>query len=178
MTGEERRQEIVNAIMLAGQPLSGSDLAARYQVSRQVIVQDIALLRAAGYDILSTTRGYMMHGRPKVKRVITVCHTDEQIAEELNTIVDMGGRVLDVFVHHEVYGDLRTPLSISSRRHVTEFLERLASGQSRTLKSLTCGLHSHTLEADSEETLDLIVKELKAKGYFDKAPAEVTEKTV
>lgn len=168
MTGGERRQQIVNTIMLSGQPISGSDLAARYHVIRQVIVQDIALLRAAGYDILSTARGYMMHVQPKVRRVITVCHTDAQIEEELNTIVDMGGRVLDVFVHHEIYGDLRTPLCISSRRDVAQFLDRLSNGQSRTLNSLTCGLHSHTLEADNEEVLDLVVKELEAKGYFDK----------
>lgn len=168
MTGGERRQEIVNTITLSGQPISGSDLASRYHVSRQVIVQDIALLRAAGYDILSTARGYMMHVRPKVRRVVTVCHTDAQIEEELNTIVDMGGRVLDVFVHHKIYGDLRTPLCISSRRDVAEFINRLSGGQSRTLNSLTCGLHSHTLEADSEEVLDLVARELDAKGYLTK----------
>ncbi len=91
MTGEERRLEILNSIKMAKSPVSGAALANKYHVSRQVIVQDIALLRAANYEISSTNRGYVIHMPHKVTRVFSVFHTDEQIEDELNTIVDMGG---------------------------------------------------------------------------------------
>lgn len=166
MTGEERRQKILEDIVTSRQPISGKALAARYQVSRQVIVQDIALLRAGNYEILSTPRGYMIQQTPKIQRVIAVSHTDEQIEDELNTVVDMGGKVLDVFINHEVYGNLRAQLNIRSRRNVREFLNQLAKGESMPLKNLTSGIHCHTIEADSEEVLDLIVKELEKKHYL------------
>ncbi len=166
MTGEERRQEILNTIMTSGHPISGRTLAAQYHVSRQVIVQDVALLRAGNYEIMSTPRGYIFHHSPKVQRVITVCHTDEQIEDELNTVVDMGGRVLDVFVNHEVYGNLRAQLSVFSRRNVKELQKSLESGESMPLKNLTSGVHCHTIEADSEGILDLIIEELKVKNYY------------
>jgi len=114
MIGEERRREILNFIKMAKEPVSGSALAEKYHVSRQVIVQDIALLRAAKYDIFSTTKGYVINQPLTVTRFIKVVHTDEEIEDELNTIVDMGARVLDVFINHEVYGLLRAELGISS----------------------------------------------------------------
>ncbi len=166
MTGEERRQGILNTIMTSGQPVSGRTLAAQYHVSRQVIVQDVALLRASNCEIMSTPRGYSFRQAPKVQRVITVYHTDAQIEDELNTVVDMGGRVLDVFVHHEAYGNLKARLDISSRRNVKELLKRLRSGESMPLKNLTSGIHCHTIEADNEDVLDLIVEELKVKNYY------------
>lgn len=166
MTGEERRSEILNSIKMAKSPVSGAALANKYHVSRQVIVQDIALLRAANYEISSTNRGYVIHMPHKVTRVFSVFHTDEQIEDELNTIVDMGGRVLDVFVEHGVYGHLSARLSICSRRNVRDFVDGISSGESRPLKNLTSGLHCHTVEADSEEVLDIIAKELTAKGYL------------
>lgn len=166
MTGEERRQKILKDIVTSKRPISGKTLASRYQVSRQVIVQDVALLRAGNYEILSTPRGYMIQQMPKIRRVIAVSHTDEQIEDELNTIVDTGGRVLDVFINHEVYGNLKAQLSIRSRRDVSEFLNQLAKGESMPLKNLTSGVHCHTIEADSEEILDLIVRELEKKNYL------------
>ena len=56
MKGKERRKEIVALIMAAEDPVSGSVLSERLGVSRQIIVQDIAMLRAEGYDVLSTIR--------------------------------------------------------------------------------------------------------------------------
>ena len=166
MTGEERRLRILHTIKEANVPVSGAALAKKYQVSRQVIVQDIARLRAANYDIFSTNRGYLIHTPYGITRTFCVSHTDEEIEDELNTIVDMGGKVSDVFVEHEVYGSLKAPLNISSRHQAKLFAEEIRSGKSRPLKNLTSGLHWHTVEADSEETLDLIEKELIRKGYF------------
>ena len=167
MTGDERRYELLNFIKTVKVPVSGQTLAKKYQVSRQVIVQDIALLRAANCDIFSTTKGYLIHQPQTVTKVITVTHTDEQIEEELNIIVDMGGRVLDVFVDHEVYGLLRADLGFGSRRAVKEFVEDINSGKSSPLKNLTSGKHYHTIEADSEQVLDLINEELEKKGFVE-----------
>lgn len=185
MTGEERRDALIHTMKEAKTPLSGTALARQFEVSRQVIVQDIALLRAAHYEIYSTPRGYMLMPSQKtnnkstvtgqdkpaqkpenVRRVFHVSHTDEQIEEELNIFVDMGGRVIDVTVEHEVYGAIRADLPISCRRQVQEFMEEIRSGKSRPLKNLTSGVHYHTVEADSDKTLDYIEEELKKKGFL------------
>lgn len=192
MTGEERRNALLDTIRKADNPISGAALAKKYQVSRQIIVQDIALLRKQHAEIQATPRGYMIlntsgkqmlnkedkteknvSGSDEIivqtsmkQRVFCVSHTDEQIEEELNTIVDMGGKVLDVFVKHEVYGSIRAELPLNCRRHVQEFMEGIRSGKSMPLKNLTSGLHYHTVVADSEETLDIIEKELKRKGFL------------
>ena len=179
MTGEERRKAIIEIISESTKPVSGTALAKQFQVSRQVIVQDIALLRAADYDIYSAARGYMLmpslsenknkevsKDTDAITRVFHVSHTDEQMEDELNTIVDMGGRVLDVYVEHAVYGAIRTALPIACRRHVQEFMSSIHSGKSTPLKNLTAGDHYHTVEADDEDTLDYIEKALKEKGYL------------
>lgn len=166
MTGEERRERILTSIRSAITPISGAALAKECQVSRQVVVQDIALLRAAGFDIVSTTRGYLLHQKAAVARVFGVRHTDSQIEEELNTIVDMGGFVRDVYVEHSVYGKLRADLSIGSRRQVQEFLGKIQNGEAQPLNKLTSGKHWHTVEADSEQTLDIISQALREKGFL------------
>ena len=106
MTGSDRRQEILKNIKESDRPVSGSKLAKDYDVSRQVIVQDIALLRASGYDIISTNRGYVLEGQTCAERVFKVRHTDEQLETELCTIVDLGGQVKNVMVNHKVYGHI------------------------------------------------------------------------
>jgi hypothetical protein len=167
MTGEERRKEILDTIKEAAGPVSGTALAKKYGVSRQVIVQDIALLRASEWDIVATARGYLLEKPSVCTRVFSVCHKDEQIEDELNTIVDMGGKVKDVFVKHETYGILRADLVVTSRRDVKKFMERMRSGEAKPLNNLTCGSHFHTVEAEDEETLDELEKELRKKGYLE-----------
>ena len=93
MTGSDRRSAIVEHIRNSEIPVSGKTLAAVFDVSRQVIVQDIALIRAAGYDIISTNRGYIINEPHLARCVFKVRHTDEQLEEELNAIVDLGGKV-------------------------------------------------------------------------------------
>ena len=161
MTGSDRRQEILKNIKESDRPVSGSKLAKDYDVSRQVIVQDIALLRASGYDIISTNRGYVLEGQTCAERVFKVRHTDEQLETELCTIVDLGGQVKNVMVNHKVYGHIEAELGIISRRKVKEFLADIESGKSTPLKNITSDYHYHTVTADSEETLDLIEEELR-----------------
>ena len=166
MTGEDRRNEIVERIRNSETPVSGRALAAAFDVSRQVIVQDIALIRAAGHNILSTNRGYIINEPKAVRRVFKVRHTDDQLEEELNAIVVLGGRVRDVMVNHRVYGRLTADLDISSRRKAAEFLADIRNGKSSPLKNITSDYHYHTIEADSEQTLDMIASMLKEKGFL------------
>lgn len=166
MTGSDRRQEILKNIKESDRPVSGSKLAKDYDVSRQVIVQDIALLRASGYDIISTNRGYVLEGQTCAERVFKVRHTDEQLETELCTIVDLGGQVKNVMVNHKIYGHIEAELGITSRRKVKEFLADIESGKSTPLKNITSDYHYHTVTADSEETLGLIEEELRKLGFL------------
>lgn len=166
MTGSDRRQEILKNIKESDRPVSGSKLAKDYDVSRQVIVQDIALLRASGYDIISTNRGYVLEGQTCAERVFKVRHTDEQLETELCTIVDLGGQVKNVMVNHKVYGHIEAELGITSRRKVKEFLADIESGKSTPLKNITSDYHYHTVTADSEETLGMIEEELRKLGFL------------
>lgn len=168
MTPEERRSAILELIRESRRPVSGTLLAKTYGVSRPIIVQDIALLRAADWDIISTNRGYILLDKPVYQRVFKVNHNDEQMEDELVTMVDNGGHVKDVIVEHAVYGELKGKLDLSSRRDVKEFMERMKADQGVSLKSMTNGYHFHTVEAEDEETLDRIEQELQNKGYLVK----------
>lgn len=163
MVGETRRKEILKYISESDTPVSGTKLAELFHVSRQVIVQDIALLRAADSDILSTNRGYILQTPATVSRVFKVNHTDEQLEEELCSIVDMGGCVENVMINHRVYGHMEAELHINSRRKVMEFIGDIKSGKSSPLKNITSNYHYHKVSADSEETLDMIEEVLRQK---------------
>ncbi len=166
MEGESRRKKIIELLKRDQAPISGSRLAAMMGVSRQVIVQDIALLRALDKNILSTNKGYILYDpyveKTGARRTIAVYHTDDEMREELYAIVDCGGRVLDVVVEHDVYGQLTGDLILKSRQDVDEFIEKIQSSGSQSLMTLTGGHHFHTIEADTEEKLDLIERKLKA----------------
>ncbi len=166
MKGKERRKEIVAMITVAEEPVSGSVLSERLGVSRQIIVQDIAVLRAEGYEVLSTHQGYVITKGPFAERVFKLRHTSEQTEDELSCIVALGGTVVDVFVWHKVYGKIRAGMNIFSERSIAQFMDGIKSGKSRELMHLTEGYHYHTVRADSEETLDLIEQMLEEKGYI------------
>lgn len=166
MNGEERRERLFNYIRGLTEPVSANTLAVKYGVSRQVIVQDIALLKAGGSDILSTNRGYIMNYNAAFTRVIKVRHTDEEIEDELQTIVDLGGRITDVFVWHRAFGRVNAKLLIKSRRDIKQLLTDLSTGKSTPLKNITAGYHYHTVEADNIETLNEIEKALSDKNYL------------
>ena len=166
MNTAERRNEILNLLQNADAPVAARKLASQFGVSRQVIVQDIALIRAAGYEIISTNRGYILNQPKTVCRIFKVQHTDEQLEEELNTIVDLGGCVDNVMIHHRVYGKMEAELVLNSRRKVGAFMEDIRNGKSSPLKNITSNYHYHKVSADSEETLDLIEQELREKGFL------------
>jgi len=166
MNGQARRNKIVELINAAHKPVSGTVLAQELDVSRQVVVQDIALIRAGGVDIVSTNKGYVILSQDRCRRIVKSHHTDDDILEELYAIVDCGGSVENIIINHKFYNRIEAPLNIRSRREAKEFMETIRSGKSKSLSSATSGYHYHTISADSKETLDLIEEELKAKGFW------------
>lgn len=166
MTGSERRKELLNILNNSEKPVSGSKLAEKLHVSRQVIVQDITLLRSTGNDIMSTHRGYVINKNNEYTRVFKVIHADEDVEKELSLIVDLGGRIKDVFIYHKVYNIVRGELNIKSRMDIRNYLEEIRSGKSSLLKNVTSGYHYHTVTADSEKILDIIQDELKKAGFL------------
>ena len=166
MNGEERRKKLIDLLTYSDTPLSGTDLAKQLGVSRQVIVQDIALLRAAVDNIVSTNRGYVLTETLTTGRVFKVLHSDEEVEEELSLIVDCGGRIEDVFVSHKIYNVIKAPMNIRSRLDIRRFMDNLASGKSSLLKNITSGYHYHTVTAESEDILDYIHDALKKRGFL------------
>ena len=166
MNKEERLKRIIDILKKSDVPVSGSGLAKALNVSRQVIVQDIALLRAANSGIISTCQGYTIEKKKEFQRVFKVKHTDEQTEEELNLFVDCGGTIKDVFVYHKVYNVIRADINIKSRLEVKEYLEKFKNGKSKSLKEVTSDYHYHTITAESEKVLDEIMTELGKRGFL------------
>ncbi|NLL19467.1 MAG: transcription repressor NadR [Clostridia bacterium] len=169
MSGEARRQQIQVILAENESPVTGGELARRFGVSRQVIVQDVALLRAQGHTILATPQGYLLsrdNPQPLHRRTFAVSHGAQELEQELNAIVDCGGRVIDVTVEHPLYGELRGLLMVSSRREVEEFITKLRTSGAAPLSLLTSGVHLHTVEALSPEVLDRIQEKLEALGFL------------
>lgn len=166
MSGSARRKQILTMIREAPSPISGGALGRETGVSRQVVVQDIALLRTEGYPIIATARGYILNEPKQTVRLFKVHHTNEQTEEELTTIVDLGGSILDVMVNHRIYGKMSAPLNIKNRRDVQRFMNDINSGKSTPLLNVTSGYHFHHISADHEEILDEIEAALEAKHFL------------
>lgn len=176
LNGTQRRKKILAMIRQAPSPLSGGALGRETGVSRQVVVQDIALLRTMGYPILSTARGYVLNESKHAVRLFKVCHTEDQTEDELTTIVDLGGCVLDVMVNHRVYGRMSAPLNIKNRRDVQVFMNSIKSGKSAPLMNVTSGYHFHHVSAEQDEILEEIREALEEKQYLSEfLPYEMPE---
>ncbi len=166
MKAKERRADIAMLLMAAEKAISGGELSQKYGVSRQIIVQDISLLREAGYEILPTHNGYVMKSTPLVERVFKIKHTTEETEDELSCIVNEGATVVDVFVQHKVYGKITVPLNIFSQLHVKQFIEGVRGGKSVELMHITGGYHYHTVRAETDEVLDRVQAVLQRRGYL------------
>jgi transcriptional regulator of NAD metabolism len=165
-----RRMKILDLLKKSNEPLKGTELSKIFDVSRQVIVQDIALLRARGEDILATPQGYIIPRINKekklVKKIVSRHTHDYEIEDELTTIADLGGKIIDVIVEHPLYGEIRGSLEISSRLDVDEFMRNLKKAKAEPLSSLTGGIHIHTIEVKDEEAFERITEALKKKKYL------------
>ncbi len=172
LNGEERREEIIKALENGTKPISGSELARQFAVSRQVIVQDIALLRAVNKNIMATNKGYVLFREKdqigKVQRAVCVCHEDHDILNEFECILDFGARILDCTVEHEIYGQISVELVIQSMEDARKFVSQLEHCESKSLNILTGGIHYHTIEASGIRVLDAVERALDEAGYLVK----------
>lgn len=170
LSGEERRARIVQMLKDAKDPITGQVLAETTGVSRQVIVTDIALLKASDEPIIATNRGYLYMGKKRStslpKRIILCKHTPEQAEEELNALVDCGVTVENVIVEHPIYGELTGSLIIKSRYDVEQFMKTIEKKEATLLSVLTGGLHLHTIEAESVAQLDTACERLLELGIL------------
>lgn len=165
---ELRRRRIVASMRSRRGPVSGAELAKRLRVSRQCLVQDIAILRAAGEEIVATPRGYRLPeaARDTHRAVLACRHTPERTEEELQILVDHGVKILDVIVEHPLYGELRGSLMIESRADVHDFLKQVKAVHASLLSSLTGGIHLHTVEASRPEMISRARTRLRERGFL------------
>ena len=169
--GEERRKQIWEWLLQSTVPITGTEMAERFQVSRQTIVADMATICQQHPEIRATNRGYRLMGLPVFSRVFKVYQTDEDIASELQAIVRQGAGVVDVFVYHKAYGRLTASLNVRNERDIEQLIHNISSGKSRSLLSTASGYHYHTVEAVSEQTLDAVEQALSRLGMLlDAAP--------
>ena len=166
MNGEQRREKIIDILNSSSKPVSGVALASMLNVSRQVIVQDIALIRASDNEISSTNRGYVIRKKNEHTRILKVFHTEADVEAELNSIVDMVGWFKDVFVYHKVYGVIKADLNLHSRRDIKDYMAEIGNGKSNLLMNVTSGYHYHTVIAPDEDTLDIIQEKLDKLGFL------------
>ena len=166
MKAHERRAEILSLIGNSQNPVAANFLSEKYSVSRQVIVQDIAILRAQGYGVISTNRGYVLDAGLRAERVFKCRHTLQELVDESDIIISRGGKVEDISVHHRVYGKISARLELSTLRHAEELYRSRVSGASKPLMSVTDGYHYHTVSGENEQILDEIECALREKGYL------------
>ncbi|MCD7760780.1 MAG: transcription repressor NadR [Clostridiales bacterium] len=167
MNAAERRQTVLSLLQTTQKPQSAAALARRFSVSRQIIVGDVALLRAAGHAIDATPKGYLLR-RPAegLRRTIVCCHDKDGMERELLLCVDNGCTVLDVSVEHPLYGHLTGQLQLASRYDVQQFMEQSRREQAAPLSCLTDGIHLHTLLCPDEEAYRRVVAALKETGIL------------
>ncbi|AZU63482.1 transcription repressor NadR [Neobacillus mesonae] len=168
--GDERRRFILQLLKDSSHPITGSELAEKTNVSRQVIVGDITLLKARGEPIIATSQGYMFlqqrTGNVVYERTIACRHNLAETEKELNIIVDYGVTVKDVKIEHAIYGDLTASIMVSNRQEVKQFIEKLKTTKAPLLSELTGGIHLHTLTAATESALDKAEAALYKEGIL------------
>ena len=167
MTGATRRQNILAELNEATAPINATKLAEMNGVTRQIIVADIALLRAAGNNIRAEHKGYVLdRAIGEIRKKIVCKHSKEGTLEEFYAVVDNGGKILDVQIEHSIYGILSADMSISSRFDANEFIRETGKEDATLLSDLTGGIHVHTISVKDEETFARIVARLKELGVL------------
>lgn len=166
MRTQERREAIKDALKNSTTPISASTLAKQFQVSRQIVVGDVALLRAAQEEIIATPRGYIYQNYPTSNTFVIAClHDEETTQDELETIVDMGASISNVIVSHPLYGELIGPLHIKSRVDIKDFIDKRKDHNAKNLSAISDGLHLHTIVCDDKAHYQSVYDALQKKGY-------------
>jgi hypothetical protein len=169
MNTEERREKVLQRLVASRIPVTGTILSKEFNVSRQIIVGDIGIIRAMGTQVYATPRGYVIpdHGEPKKLIAMIACqHDNHGLARELEIIIDNGGKICDVCVEHPLYGEIRVDLLLSTRKDVTNFLNKVQACAANLLLIVTGGVHLHTIEVPDEETLQAIKQDLRSEGIL------------
>ena len=164
MNNEQRRIEILNALKESTLPISANAFAKDFSVTRQIIVADIALLRASGYPIRAEHKGYVLEKieSNEIRKRIVVKHGANEVTEELYAVVDNGGKVIDVIVEHSIYGKISAELNLSSRYEIDLFVKKVADENITPLSLLTDGLHIHTIAIKDLDSYERIIEGLKS----------------
>ena len=167
MNSVERRDNIIKSLINSNKPLKGTELAKKYNVTRQVVVKDIAILRAKGNNIIATSEGYIFGKEDsRLKFIIAVNHNSDQLEDEMNTIIKYGGIIEDVIVEHPLYGEIKGMLMIKTLNDLEKFISKYKNNSIKPLSLLTDGVHIHTISADTEENKNSIIEELSSKGFI------------
>lgn len=168
--GEQRRELLLSHLKTATSPTTGTVLAKLANVSRQVIVNDMTLLKARNEPILSTSQGYVYFTAPQddmqFERTIACLHTQQQTEDEMFTIVDYGVTIKNVTVEHAVYGEITAGIHVSNRHEVRDFIQKVNDANANYLSTLTGGTHLHVLTSHSEAALNAAIEALRKKGYL------------
>ena len=167
MNSIERRDNIVKLLLNSSIPIKGTDIADKYNVTRQVIVKDIAILRAKGFNIMATPDGYIVNRNDgKVKTIIAVKHKESEMFDEMSTVIKYGEVIEDVIVEHSLYGEIKGVLMVKNLNELNKFIAKYSSQEGRLLSVLTNGVHLHTISAETSEDIEAIISELKAKNFI------------
>ena len=167
MNSIERRDNIINLLLESNEPIKGNVIAKKYSVTRQVIVKDIAILRAKGKSIIATPDGYIINkNENKVKAIIAVIHNEEEMFDEMSIVIKYGGTIEDVIVEHSLYGEITAMLMIKNYNELNKFVEKYQEQRARLLSVLTNGVHLHTISAENEHDINLIISELKKRNFI------------
>ncbi|MDD2482021.1 MAG: transcription repressor NadR [Lutispora sp.] len=168
MLSDDRRDKIFNILRESSEPITGTELSKKTGVSRQIIVQDVALMRAKGLNIFATPQGYLLPGDDanKTTKVIATNHDRNGMRKELEIIVDNGGKVIDVIVEHSLYGEIKAMLMLASRLDIENFMQHYENSDTKPLSALTGGVHLHTIEVADEISYEHIIKQLDIFGYL------------
>ena len=167
MRSVDRRENILKLLLESGEPLKGSDIAKKYFVTRQIVVKDIAILRARGKNIIATPDGYIINkNENKVKAIIAVTHTEEEMFYEMNIVIKYGGIIEDVIVEHPLYGEITGMLMIKNYNELNKFIEKYNRQRAKLLSVLTNGVHLHTIAAETQDDINLIISELRKCNFI------------
>jgi transcriptional regulator of NAD metabolism len=167
MNSIERRECMIKLLSQSNEPLKGSVIAKKYSVTRQVIVKDVAILRAKGENIIATPDGYIINkNKNKVKAIIAVNHTQEEMFDELSIVIKYGGVIEDVIVEHPLYGEIKGMLMIKNYNELSKFVQKYEDQKAKLLSALTNGVHLHTIAADSKDDINLIILELRKRNFI------------
>ena len=167
MNSIDRRDDIVRLLLDSSAPIKGTEIAEKYSVTRQVIVRDIAILRAKGINIIATPDGYIVNRNDgKIKKIIAFNHNESEMFDEMSIVIKYGGIIEDVVVEHPLYGEIKGMLMVKNLNELNKFINKYSNQRARLLSVLTNGVHLHTIAADTKEDMEAIIKELKDRNFI------------